>query len=505
MATRWPLLSRVALGLGIAALASSLFTLALIPDAGTLLLGKAAVGVAGLAFYFATHRGSIARFLSGRATFFHVSSGVLTVLVLLLLATLNYLARRADKTWDLTQNRIFTLSEDTLRVLRGLDGEVKLQAFFAARDQDYARARDLLERYRRETPRLSFVLLDPNQEPDLVKEKGIQKDGPRLLVTQGRAEARAAEPSEEELTRALLQVTRGDRYRVLFLTGHGEGDLADADSEQGYGDIARKLEGEGVEVESLSLAADEIPQDVRGLLLLGPRKPLLPGEIAALRNYLVRGGGLFVGFEPGVRDEALEALLGEHGIQVGAGLIVDPRSRMAGGSAAIPVVESYGEHEITDGFRTVTLFPTARPIALRDAGPHARVLASTSSASWAESDPREGEVKRDEGEAQGPLPVMVATWRAAESGSTRVVVAGDADFVRNKFAQAAGNADLFLNAVNWTLAQEARITIRPKLREASNLVVTEGGARFLNFFSLDVIPVLLLGIGLAVWLVRRGQ
>lgn len=92
-----------------------------------------------------------------------------------------------------------------------------------------------------------------------------------------------------------------------------------------------------------------------------------------------------------------------------------------------------------------------------------------------------------------------------EDGDWRIFAVGDADFASNQYGQMGGNADLFLNAVNWLAAQEDWITIRPRSREASRLLLTEADARFLNLFSMSVLPMLVLGAGLSVWLVRRAK
>jgi ABC-type uncharacterized transport system involved in gliding motility auxiliary subunit len=62
-----------------------------------------------------------------------------------------------------------------------------------------------------------------------------------------------------------------------------------------------------------------------------------------------------------------------------------------------------------------------------------------------------------------------------------------------------------MNAIGWLAEQEDRITIRPKSREASQVFLTEAQATALKLFSVDVLPVALLGIGLAVWTVRRSR
>jgi ABC-type uncharacterized transport system involved in gliding motility auxiliary subunit len=91
------------------------------------------------------------------------------------------------------------------------------------------------------------------------------------------------------------------------------------------------------------------------------------------------------------------------------------------------------------------------------------------------------------------------------AGKSRVVVVGDSDFFSNGYQQLLGNLDFFMNAASWLAEREDRITIRPKSREASRLFLSEAQVSSLKFLTIDVLPVALLGLGLAVWLVRRSK
>jgi ABC-type uncharacterized transport system involved in gliding motility auxiliary subunit len=239
---------------------------------------------------------------------------------------------------------------------------------------------------------------------------------------------------------------------------------------------------------------------------MGPTRPYFETEVAALRTYLANGGRLLVGLEPGFSDPALEGLLGEWGFELDNALVVDPLSKVMGGSVAIPVVKQYAGHEITKGFDLLTLFPTSRPVTARgDKEPRPLVLALTNPTAWGETHPESGQVQYDEGEKRGALGLVAVVSKPSGANETRIVVVGDSEFANNQFEKAGGNADLFLNTVNWLASQESRITIRPKKRESTRLLLTESDAAFINLFSMNGLPMLVLAIGLSVWLVRRAK
>src|SRR5690606_29783198 len=202
-------------------------------------------------------------------------------------------------------------------------------------------------------------------------------------------------------------------------------------------------------------------------------------------------------------------LIEDWGIIFEPALVVDPLSRIFGGGDAVPVVQQYASHAITKGFQFQTIFPTARPLTARgDVDPRPLVLATTNPSAWGETNWRGGEVSFDpETERRGALGIAATLEKVEDEEGKKIRIAafGDADFVSNRFLQAGGNADLFLNTLNWLSSQEERITIRPRQRAASSLMLTESDAKFLNFFSIAAMPMLVLAVGLSVWLVRRSR
>ncbi len=496
-------LSRLALGFGIALLVSALASTILVGGGAASVQG--ALGLAGLAFYFATNKGAFGRTFAGRATFYYATTSVTALLLVGAVVAANYVAVKKEVRWDLTRGGIFTLAEDTVRTLEGLREEVQVTAFFGPADPAHAEVKELLDRYQAKSSKLVVDYVDPYASPERVQEKGIREGGPRVIFASGGNEARAGEISEESFTNALVKVLRRGEKKLYVTTGHGERDTADQ-GQRGYGRVASALADEGLRIEKLQLTTGEVPEDAAAVLILGPEKRFFEPEVESLRRYLETGGRLLVALEPGFSDPALEKLLGDHGFVFDEGLVVDPLSRLMGGGAAIPVVQTYADHEVIREFALATLFPTARSIAASgDAAPRPTVIALSNPSAWAESNLDDPQARYDEGEKRGQLGLAAAVSRPAGETEARIFAVGDVDFASNQYEGGGGNSDFFLNAVNWLASREARITIRPKSREASRLVLTEADARFLNLFSLNVLPMLILGAGLSVWLVRRSK
>ena len=367
----------------------------------------------------------------------------------------------------------------------------------------------------------------------------ITDRGPRIVVTGRGQDARSKDVSEQELTYAIIKVAEQTSKKVFFLVGHGEGDIADAEHAEGFKALADAVAAEGYGIETLNLQAPAsastamgakvkvgdaaaptklgVPKDVALLVVNAPKKPLLDPEVAALEAYLNEGGRLLVMVEP--RDiNGMESLLHGWKVELRADVIVDtnPLNRLLGLGAAAPMIQPVADdHPITKDFAGAAVMLTARSVAVANgglAGVDAQPLARTNDTAWGETHlGKDGTAAEDDKDNLPPLYVAVASQKDTKdapnkrSDEARLTVFGDSDWVTNKYLGMQGNQDLVLNAVNWLAEEEEKIAIRPKSRAGSQLFLSGEQLGKLKFFSMDILPVLLVAAGLGIVLVRRQR
>src|SRR5690242_811641 len=146
-------------------------------------IARLAVGVIGIAFWLVTNRGDKPL---GRGAFYGAVSAVSALVLIGALAGVNYIAVKKPKSWDLTKDRIFTLSDQTTGVLQSLKEPVKIQAFYAGAEPEYAELDARLRQYKAQTDKLTVEFIDPFKHPGKVKEMNISQSGPRIIVTSGK-------------------------------------------------------------------------------------------------------------------------------------------------------------------------------------------------------------------------------------------------------------------------------------------------------------------------------
>jgi ABC-type uncharacterized transport system involved in gliding motility auxiliary subunit len=484
-------------------------------------IGQALVGLILLGSYVAVDPGQVGRILSGKGTFFAATAGGIGLVLIGTAVAVNYVvATKFPKTWDLTRNKIYTLSDDTQKTVKGLLAPMHAYAFLLPTDRQYPAAKDLLDRYH-ELNQANFIVefVDPDKSPGLVQRFGLKKDSgpPIVLESASKQQEKVPQATEEALTNAIVAATHGAAKKVFFVTGHGEADIKDEETANGYGGVVKALANEGINCDTLSLVEQaEVPKSAAAVVIAGPTKRYLPNEVAALKGYLDQGGRLLVLAEPRV-DIGLDDVLQSYGVELNNDEIIDPFSRMAQQSLDVAVGLQYGQSEITKGFSEITLFPAARSLTSLSQGdvPRPLALVTSSPKAFGETNFKLLDDGRadPEGKKTGSLAIALqatkkvpATAKDKRADETRLVVFGDSEFANNRWSQVGpGNEDLFMNTVSWLAEAADRITVRPRARDASHLNMTQEQMTLVQFFSIDILPVTLLAVGIAVWRVRRSK
>ena len=484
-------------------------------------------GIAVLAA-LAANLGGVLRAVAARGTRQRAQAVTGTLVFAALVIVLNLLAARFPRTWDVTEERVHTLGDKTLAVLSHLDKPVELAAFVPSGDRGHGGLEDLLKRYAAKSRDLTYRMIDPEREPQEADRFGVTEPGvlaARCGAERAQSHGSAASAFDEgEVTSLILKVARPAAHRLYALTGHGEPQVSDLQTAEGLGAFAGALKDDNIEIQPLFLAAaPRVPDDAAAVILAGPVKDLIPHELDALRTYLGGGGRLLALIDPGP-DLGLAPLLADYRLALADTMIVD-REEIAFLGARLgldPIVEDFPPHPTTKGFKQRIRLSQTRSISLSVEGGLPGVvaapLARTRESAWGERRWKEmlatGRVAKDADDEPGPslvaasATVKIAGDRTNPSDAppreARLVLVGDADWVKNGNLGAFFNRELLVNLVHWITGSEDLIVGPAKTLRASRLDMTTADQR--NLFRLGVLllpEVLLIG-GIVAWLRRRS-
>ncbi|NLB95960.1 MAG: GldG family protein [Armatimonadetes bacterium] len=454
---------------------------------------------------------------AAKAAIFNPSTGAginttaLTLIVLAILVMVNYIAGRHKYQVDLTRQHLYTLSPQTKEVVKNLKDEVQITAIYqlaGRRGAEGQRARDLLKQYKDISPKIKFEMLDPVAEPAKAMAKGVQTMDVIWVESGGRKET-VYTVGEQEISSAILKVTRPEKKKVYFLFGHGERDIESYERD-GLSDAKSLLEKLNYETSKLILqTVKEIPADCSVLVVAGPKNGLPANEQKMLAKYLENGGKMLLMLDP--KSPVPTELVSPWGVEVGNNIVIDPR--LGPGQA---LVEKFEFHQITKDLQ-IALFPLARSVSPATTSPDGVTvlsLAKTPSMAWAETK-LEGPYQQDGDDLPGPVSLAVVAQKEQfadspnqaddKKKSTRLIVVGNSTFATNAAFQAVNlsDAEFFLNSVNWLAEEEALVNIPPKEPERNTITLMDSTSRWIFLTTVLIVPFGVLLSGVFIWWRRR--
>jgi len=300
------------------------------------------------------------------------------------LVLLNIIGLRAFARFDITRDRVYTLSDGSKATMASLQDPVTVKAYFSENlPPQYAGnaryVRDLLQEYRAASKgQLSFQFIDPiAKDRDTKKEvkrdifgravheptqieKELAQEGIQPLTIQvvkedqaqtvlaymgivlGYQEKKEVIPVvqdtrnlEYEITSLIRKMSRPKTPVIGVIQGH---------EEPGLSDKLRQFENtlsQVYQVRPLDLSQKQkIDDDVDAILVVGPAKPFTPEEIRQIDQFIMQGksAGFFIDaahvdlktFEVKPAEHGLAPLLASYGINLDDKLVADVQSAQVG-------------------------------------------------------------------------------------------------------------------------------------------------------------------------------
>jgi ABC-type uncharacterized transport system involved in gliding motility auxiliary subunit len=463
------------------------------------------------------------------------------VLIIAVLGFTNWLASRHNKSYDSTSNKRFSLSEQTVKVAKGLKRDVKVTYF--DKTTEFGRARDLLDRYSNLSTKLAVDYVDPDKKPQVAKAAGVRTYG-TIYIDSGIRKEEAKSLTEEEITGALIRSLKSGERNVCFVSGSGEHSLDDS-GRTGYSSVKESLEKNNYKTRTISLlqtgnaaaapeavklgqpttpppanaAKPQVPADCTVLVVAGPKYDYTQPAVDAIKAYVENGGRALFLLDPPLRlgreetstNAALAGVVQNWGVTLNKDLALDTSGigQLFNLGPEVPLVTSYESQPIVRDLKeTATAFPLTRTLDVKppDKGT-AEKLFSTGTNSFATAKINSAEIRIDpKTDKKGPLTLAAAgTYNTSvdKSKEGRFVVVGSSNWMDNNIVRFNGNRDLFLNMMNWLSSDEDLISIRPKDPEDRRLNISARQMSVLFYSSMVFLPLIVVASGFAVWWHRR--
>src|SRR5256714_5022921 len=280
------------------------------------------------------------------------------VLVIFLLAAVNWLGFRHYKRWDVSRDQKYALSDKTKRFLGSMKGKMRITVFFLpeapatqiigadvqnlVKEYQYAskgkidienvdvarnisRAKEIADKYKVVSDE-SQLILDYEGRNKMVKASEMADvdqagmafgEGPRVIAFKG----------EQAITSAMIDLVEGKKNTIGYVTGHKEPSIAEPSplamiqqQEQAASPISvlkTFIENENIKFQELNLFNEpQIPAEIKTIMIIGPQYDLSEREIKLLHAFWNKQGRILLLIDPSAKTPKLNAFLNELGVKV---------------------------------------------------------------------------------------------------------------------------------------------------------------------------------------------
>lgn len=437
---------------------------------------------------------------------------------------LNYVPERYSS-FDLTQNRLYALTEETKNFLADLSEDVTVYVLAeeSAMDNQLKRTLDLMQE-RSDHIKVNYVsrVKNPNFYQNYTEEP--LEEG--SLIVEGEKRNKIVKlddvytyemdystysyqttgyDGEGQVVSAIAYVTTDDMPVLYAVGGHGELELEDK--------FVNAIEKENVSCKQLMLySVDEIPEDAQGVILNAPTGDYSEDDAKKVIDYLKKGGNaLIISTMTEGEMTNFESILDFYGISEVAGTIVeqDRNFYYQNPYYLFPNVESSETTEpLTD---SLVFAPFSMGLSYDDTLEDTvyTPLLTTSGSAFSKTDITDtSDFSKGANDVDGPFVVSVEAEKSTEDGnvSHAFVVGGESLFTGLADDMAPGNnVKLFSNMISNLVEHESSVVIPVKSLSVPNLTFKAQTAYITVILCVIVFPLAALAAGLVIWLRRRRR
>lgn len=437
--------------------------------------------------------------------FKNLSSAIVNCfLIFCILGLVNYLAFKNPTQIDLSEKKMNSLREQTIKVLGAIDGEVKIDVF--AKKADHANISSLFKLYLIQKSNLDIRYIDVDTRPDLVSESNITQ-APTIVVKKGQRTARFTRTRELELTNALYKVSREKESVVCVDSSHSMLSWFSEDKNH-HSALRLLLEREGFRIEDYKLVSNEPLNACDALVLWGVEIDLEEREIESVRNFMDKGRSVLISINPQFNGDSIprfRKFLKGLGLKVHNLLAISPNSHVQGSKGSVPIAAGFdAAHPIFQGFKGYAFFPLSTVLELdKSIIKNGSELIKSSPVSWGESDFLNLDNKSFDESVDFPGPLSFALANEFYNKS-RVAIFSNSSFVSNNFTKYAGHFSIVVNTISWLTRNDQLITFDRTTIKEEPIFISAPQLGMIFFFSVVILPVLLVIISIVIYR-RRGK
>ncbi len=468
-----------------------------------------------------------------------IYTAVIIVLVLALVIAANIfmsvLESTSDLRIDLSKQRIFSLSQETMNVLEDIGQDIEIYTLYTPRNED-KNILELIHKYEAFTPKVTAENVDVLKNPSFINDfdpenKGIDKDA-CIIVTDSKKEHYKilkeselylvnpetgmvfATLAEQKITSAVNYVKTGVVNTIRIMTGHNE------TAASSYLTILNALNTRGYELASYNVLEnkDELNAENDTLLIINPKSDLSDEEYEIITEFLDGGGSLFITMQNCITEqntatmqlvinsfENFKSLLLLYDLEVKKDILIGQDSshyyqqttnlipHMLENPVTAPIIKAGGN---------VVLYCNSSIEIKQLTNTKITPLLMTDESCFEKTVNEElNSLEKTDKDKEGNYIIGII----AEKNQSKIALFTSDSILSDSTSTSADNLDLAFNTLSYLSEQEDSIAIMPKLLVSETMEIeSDLQKNILSIIVIYLLPAIVFIAGFIVWRKRKN-
>ena len=435
---------------------------------------------------------------------------------------------------DTTENKVYSLSEETKTKVKALEKEVTI-TLINYTDTDTVTG--FAEKYTALNSKVKLEKIDDlSSRKDIMDEYSLDATSQLIIIASGENKTTLSEydlytydystyetidTTEEAITNAIVEVTIEEKPKIYFMSNHVMYDVSTY-----YNTVIQSMEEDANEVETVDiLKAGAVPEDCDTLVLTTLKEDITEFEKDKIIEYINRGGEILLLCGPDLEGKLFanfEEVLNQYGITIEDGVIFEgDSSNMLYGYPDF-IIEELQSSSLTENLNMSLSICLADAGSIKfdeekleELGVTYEGLAYTSSSSFLRTNLNQTSATRtsQDSEESEYLVGAIATKTIDENSTSKLVIYSNELFATNRPIQLNGytyyivdlynNKDAVLNSIAYLNEREDIITIR-KTYDTVTYTATQMQHNVIMAI-IFITPLVIIVLGIIVWQRRRRK
>ena len=437
------------------------------------------------------------------------------------------LAGKYKLSTDLTHDKAFTLTQQSVDFLKNINKDVEIillndESSFKNTNEYFAKADSVLNQYSKYSDKIKLTYVDVVKNPtfvsnypneNLTTNSIIVKSGSKIrtlsvndifdISSSYYGENITASNAEQAVTSALVYVTSEGQVKVAVVKGYGEQDSSN------FENILKK---NNYDVQEVSILTDEIPEDASVAVMFAPERDIDKTGKDKIEAFLNKGNKnlIYVAHPRLNARDNINSVMEKWDVRIEDGVVYEtsPKKLLISNNLFYYIAD-YKAEDYTSGLKNSSIpvaMPYSKPITVLKQDNVKTLLECSESAGIIPSTAKEG---FDFSKTSGPIAIATDSNKIAEGTEkeSKVAILGSYIAFDEQItgSTSLNNSEYFINIINVMSGRgDSSVTIESKEAKSQEMSINAGQANMLFIFFSVIIPVAIIAAGVIVIRKRKN-